>query len=515
METITDSRTWGRNGSCMGSLYPCPADVVDSRPHLLTGAYESGSKASHFSPFGAPPDFQSRGRIGGAGGKVREGVIVTRRIVSSPRFCSFPKLPRFACLQLIVAASTLSSSVLAADTVDAQTPAAPVAPSALVGMQTDNGQGAAPAAPPSGANTVGGAGGPSVSLGTDGATAPAGAAPAATAPAADKAPEEPKEKKKHWLDKFAGSAIFNQTSANLNTFFPSLQADRNPTVDTFLLFLPRYALSKDFQVRARIGVSYEFTNGDTTYRNEPMLTDAGFQLFYRGIPAFANIKIQPNIGVAVPTSKASLARGMYFNPTLGLQASYANEHVLGGEFGAILIGSYSHPVYNAKAATQDPRPYAVQTMGGSSASDGQQISPGPMNASDQFAISAIVVQEWGKFEPGLWMQVRSEFLYSPKDVPGVRSLNDPNTIRNGTYFAAWLDYHLNEWLTPELGYYMSRRTLADNGKIGNPFFSEYQDMRVYLGANIQLDSLFKSVLGVRAESGIVRAQNKKTPMMAF
>ncbi|MFO0663655.1 MAG: hypothetical protein U0174_06865 [Polyangiaceae bacterium] len=431
---------------------------------------------------------------------------MTRRIVS-----------RLVVLQLLVAGSSFSAAALADESAPA-TPSKDVAPNnagqaGLVGMQTDATQ--APGAQPSGANTVGGAG-PSLTLGgsADGSGATAGATGTAPGTTPDAPKEEKKEEKKHWLDKFAGSSLFSQTSANLNTFFPSLQADRNATVDTYLLFGPRYALSKDFQLRGRAGVSYEFTNGDTTYRNEPMFIDTGFSLFYRGIPAFANIKIAPNIGVALPTSKASLARGMYFNPNLGVQAAYGNDHFLGGEFGAIFIVSYSHPVYNSKAALRDPAPYALSTVGGSTAADGQQTSPGPMNVSDNLAFNFIVTQEWGKFEPGLWMSVRSEFLYTPKELPGVRSVADPNTVRNNTYFAAWLDYHLNDWFTPELGYYMARRSLADNGKYGNPFFSEYQDMRVYLGANIQLDSLFKSVLGVKAESGIVRAQNK-TPMMAF
>ena len=107
------------------------------------------------------------------------------------------------------------------------------------------------------------------------------------------------------------------------------------------------------------------------------------------------------------------------------------------------------------------------------------------------------------------------FSKDQTNVPGqsVSRLENPSNIRNGTYFSFWLDYEANSWLTPEIGYFMSRSLLRADGTYGNPFFDANQDMRVYLGANINIDNLAKAIEGGDAEGGVVRAKNRQGPAL--
>ena len=84
--------------------------------------------------------------------------------------------------------------------------------------------------------------------------------------------------------------------------------------------------------------------------------------------------------------------------------------------------------------------------------------------------------------------------------------------RQTHYFSTWLDYNFNSWFTGEVGYWLSRTTFNEAGKYGNPYWDRYQDMRVYLGASIQLDNLVKTIQGgSEGEAGVVRAKNSKQP----
>jgi len=67
----------------------------------------------------------------------------------------------------------------------------------------------------------------------------------------------------------------------------------------------------------------------------------------------------------------------------------------------------------------------------------------------------------------------------------------------------------------EVGYQFARSVLDEDGSYGNPIFSRYQDMRVYLGFNIGLDSLYKSFAGESAESGVIRATNERRLVLSF
>ena len=341
------------------------------------------------------------------------------------------------------------------------------------------------------------------------------------APKKDTVAPAKKEEKAPKPRPFAGSQLFVQTSMSTTAVFRKQQQDPNTTADMSLFFLPRYTISKDWQLRGRTTFTYEFTNSDTTQtRNEPRFGDTGLQLFYRGIPSFGGIKAAVAVGLTAPTSPESRARTMVLSPGLSVQLAKSFENVGGGEIDVLVLGSYSHPFYTkTTGGIRGDFPYQRACWGGGSSCEDQL--GGAANASDILSYSAIVAGSWGKFSPAFWFNMSHQFLYtfSPeKDVnPATGTtasrLSDPNTVRNATYFSFWLDYEATSWLTPEIGYFMSRSLLRADGTYGNPFFDRYQDMRVYLGANINLDNLEKAIEGGDAEGGVVRAKNRRGPAL--
>lgn len=356
---------------------------------------------------------------------------------------------------------------------------------------------------------------PAVSVGTS-PTTPATDTPAAAAPEPAKKPA-PRP--------FAGSALYTQNSMTTGTVFAGQQQDYNPTVESSLWFLPRYSINESFQLRGRLIMNYEWTNSDTTtYRNEPMLSDTTLQLFYRKIPKLP-LGIQPALAVnaALPTSKLSRSRTMVFTPGATLQLVKGIEHFLGGE--AMILSSliYSHPIYQSQnAVVVDPRPSgAFSCVGGNACSD---LLSGSMNPSDTLAYAFLFEVEWGHWAPAVYYLGASQWAYSPREVnnpvdgtPVGRPAGfEPTSVRQTHYFSAWLDYNFNSWFTGEVGFWNATSAINGNGKYANPFFNQYADTRVYLGASIQLDNLVKTLQGGSdGEAGVVRAKNRKQPMWNF
>jgi hypothetical protein len=361
---------------------------------------------------------------------------------------------------------------------------------------------------------------PAVSIGTS-----------TTAPATDTsqaAAEEPKKKPKP--RPFAGTQIYNQNSMTTGTVFRGQQQDYNPTIDSTLWLLPRYAINDAFQLRGRLIISYEYTNSDTTtYRNEPMLSDTSLQLFYKKIPEIPGIGVKPMIAanIALPTSKVSRARTLYFTPGVTAQFSKTVEHVAGGELMFISSVIYSHPIYNQRVpGVIDERDIQAQRCGAGGAC-GDLLS-GTLNPSDALSYTFLATGEWGKFSPALYYLGSSQFAYTPKDINESDVVvggnptpvtsgqpQGPTNVRQTHYFSAWLDYNFNPWLTGEVGYWNSRAALTEAGTRGNIIWDRYTDTRVYLGVNVNIDNLMKALEGGETDAGIVRAKNTKMPMFRF
>lgn len=419
-------------------------------------------------------------------------------------------MKRSTCLSgLLVGLSIATASVASAAPEEGST-ASQESADQVAQQQPTDGSGTAPtAAAPAGGDGAQPAQ-PAVTIGT-GTSTPAKDQPQAAA-------EEPEKKPKPRA--WAGTQIFATTSMTTATVFRGQQQDYNPTVESALWLLPRYRLSKDFQLRGRTIINYEYTNSDTTVtRNEPVVSDTTLQLFYNSIPEIAGIKPQVALNVGLPTSKVSRSRTMLFSPGATLQLVKGFEHVIGGEI--MLLGSliYSHPIYRSRnAEASDPVPYAFQCLGGNNCQD---IVSGVMNPSDVLAYAFLIAGEWGKWSPALYYLGSSQWTYGPKEVSYLgRPVEgpagfDPVGVRQTSYFSAWLDYHANSWLTPEVGYWLSRSALTEAGTRGNPFFDRYQDMRVYLGFNVNIDNLMQQLEGNAGEAGVVRAQNTRRPFFNF
>jgi hypothetical protein len=367
---------------------------------------------------------------------------------------------------------------------------------------------AAPAAEPAPAAAAE----PGISIGTPGV-------PGADSPSASA--EDPKKpaKARPW----AGSQIFATTSMTTATVFKAQNQYSNPTVDSSIWLMPRFAINEAFQLRALLIYSYEFTNADDTVtKNEPRFSDTTLSLFYRKIPEIPG-GIKPAIAVTagLPTSPESRARTLVVNPGATLQLVKAFEKVLGGEVDLIVSGLYSHPLY--RSTTPELRgtaPYAYQCIGGTSCQD--QLS-GTFNVSDSFGYSLILSGEWGKWSPALFYRGTSQWSYhgsnatNPVDGTTITATPGfgPTHLRQRSYFSAWLDYNANAWFTAELGYWLDRTTLGEDGTRGNIFFDKNQDMRVYLGASFNIDNIMKQLEGGPTEAGIVRAKNTHSPIWHF
>lgn len=375
--------------------------------------------------------------------------------------------------------------------------------------------------PPSGttAPTVGdgssGEAQPAVSIGTTVSPTPATDTPQAAA-------EEPKAKPKP--RPFAGTQVFAQTSMTTATVFQGQMQYSDPTVESSLWLLPRYAINKDFQLRGRFIINYEMTNSDETKtRNEPVVSDTTFQLFYRSLPTFAGIKPMASFNLGLPTSKVSRARTMVVSPGLGGQLVRGFENVAGGEIDVIAGVTFTHPFYRyTTSETINPTPYAFSCFGGNACQD--QLS-GTFNTANSLSYTLIVSGEWGKWSPALFFLGSSAWAYSGRDdlqfqgrpIGTVENTGQqsPNAVRQSSYFSAWLDYSANSWLTAEVGYWLSRSVLTEGGKYGNPIWDRYNDMRVYIGANFNLDNIMKALEGEGGEGGVIRAKSKKQPMFNF
>lgn len=348
--------------------------------------------------------------------------------------------------------------------------------------------------------------------------------PASSSDKPGESPAEPGEKKK--ARPWANSSIYTVVSMTTPTVFKGQQQYSNPTVDSSIWFLPRYAISEAFQLRGRLIFNYEFTNSDTTVtRNEPRFSDTVLQLYYRKIPELAGIKPQVFVQAAAPTSPESRARTLYFSPGAGFSLNKTFEHVGGGEIALVGSLAYSHPIYRGtNPEVRGNRPYALQCAGGATCGD---LLSGTMNPSDVLVYSATASGTWGKWSPALFYLGSSQWVYHPNgdaEVPiaGGQTVTAQApadfgraSVRQTSYFSVWLDYEVNAWLTPEIGYSMSRAALTEDGKYGNPFWDRYQDTRAFIGANVNIDALIEKMAGGGDEqAGILRAKNTtKTPVL--
>lgn len=332
------------------------------------------------------------------------------------------------------------------------------------------------------------------------------AAPVA-APAAEAVAKAPESK---FADRFAGSQAWFQTSTNIGALNKGLNQDYNPTVQSFLSLSPRFAINADWQVRARIGVNYEWTDSDTTStRHVAQLTDTSLQLFYNAIPRFFGVKAQVAPFVVLPTSDASNTRTMRLQPGLLTQLSRGFELPGEASLFAIANASYQRPLYSytTPGIDNERAPGTVQCLASDTDPSCQNQLSGLASPRDILAWTLILVGSWGDFSPGLAFQMSHQFPYKfSKEDPRITVQTEaPNGVRVFSSFSVWLDYTPLPWFTAELGYSFSRQLLNGNAQWGNVIWDKYQDGQLYLGFNFGLDTLYKTLTGdADEEGGVVR-----------
>ncbi len=335
-------------------------------------------------------------------------------------------------------------------------------------------------------------------------------------PQKDKTSKEKPKEKLRW----AGTSYFQQVGVSPDVVAPGLVQTYAPVADTFMLFNPRYALTQDWQLRARMTANYEFTdnaNSTTTRSHELVFGDILPEIDYRGIPALWGIKTIAALGSGIPTSPASQARTMITSPFAKVTFDKSFDKFLGGELELIVGATYSHPLYRYTTAQLNDQPaYAAACYGaGSDASCANQAS-GAANVENSLTAAFIATAKWGKWSPTILYYLFNQWTYQFQPIAGV--VPEPNgstNFRQSSYFNAALDYEVNDWFTAEIGYQMYRTILTGESTIGNPFWDPYQDMRVYLGVNIALDSLYEAIQGKKDEEGILRTKNERRPTSTF
>jgi len=329
-----------------------------------------------------------------------------------------------------------------------------------------------------------------------------------TPPQDKTATEKPKEQLR-----WAGTQYFQQVGVSPDVFAPGLVQTYAPVVDTFILFQPRFTLTKDWQLRARIVGSFEFTNNansSTTRAQTFQFGDVTPSLVYRGIPKFGGVKMLASIGAALPTSQASQDRTLIVNPFLALTFDRSFEKVLGGELELTLSAFYYHPFYQytTPGTLSDPQ-YQPACFSAADTGCGLQSS-GAANVENSLSFLLSVSQTWGKWNPGGFFLLTNAWAYGLPALPGVEPEPDGSTtFRQSSYLNVFLDYNVNDWFTAEIGYQMQRSILNGESKIGNPIFDPYQDMRVYLGFNVAFDRLYEAFQGKQDEAGILRTKNER------
>jgi len=337
------------------------------------------------------------------------------------------------------------------------------------------------------------------------------AAAAATPGSKDQPAPAAAPKKEEAPNPWAGSSLYTTFSFPTSGIFRGQDQSPDNTLNYFVRVAPRYTINKNWQIRGNLGGTVdvvESLNTNTVYSHEFVWNDPSFQFFYTGLEKLpGGIKLVGGPTLRLPLSKASFAQTLLFSPGVTAQFSKMFES-MGGQTMLVWSLGYQRPVYMSQTPTTDlPYPRATYTGPQSAGTTDDQFTSA-VNVRDSFSFIGFGVQTWGKWEPGFFLFVNGQLPYGLKDL-GLRQDNvNAWRARTSTYFGLFLDYEVNDWFIPEVGYQMFRSVLDADGTYGNPFFGQYQDTQVYVGANIQLNVLWKEIKGEDVEGGVVRAARK-------
>lgn len=315
--------------------------------------------------------------------------------------------------------------------------------------------------------------------------------------------------------RWAGSEYFQQIGVTPGTFAPGLTQTPESIVDTFILIQPRFALTKDWQIRLRIIASYEFTDNSystTTRANDFTFGDITPSLAFTGIPKFAGFKLTPSAFLGLPVSPQSQARSMIVSPGAALSLNRTFEKVLKGDVSVTLIAQYSHPLYRYTTAGLNDEPqYQPACFGAGDTCDMQ--ASGAANPENNLNVGVLAGWQWGKFGIDALYYLFNSWVYGFGTLPGVeQEPNGATAFRQLSYFSAEVSWDFTSFFTAALGYQMFRSILTGESTIGNPIWDPNQDMRIYAGATIKLDKLYDTLRGVKEpEKGVVHVQNERKP----
>ncbi|MCK6548943.1 hypothetical protein L6R52_24070 [Myxococcota bacterium] len=293
--------------------------------------------------------------------------------------------------------------------------------------------------------------------------------------------------------RFAGSVLVAQLSANLNVFDAALQLTQNPTVDSLLLFAPRYHVADWLFVRARLSLAYELTDSDvTTKRHELELGDGVLGATFTGIPSVLGAKATLGAQLTLPLSKVSRAKTLLLGPAVVVGVSRELRDVVGGTLSLKATGSYARPIYGSiTPRLVDERPYAPQCHGG--ATDCFDQLSGAANVRDALSWGLAGAGVWGPISVNLTFDLAHQFPYPFSELEGVLPSDDAPSVRMISSTSLGVTYALTDVVGVELSYSMMRNLIAGDGTWGNPFYDRYQDMRLNVGATLDLERFYDAL----------------------
>jgi hypothetical protein len=299
-------------------------------------------------------------------------------------------------------------------------------------------------------------------------------------------------------------------------------------------------------VNFRFDLYKEFTNSDdTTYYQQNIFGDIWTNVAYsRGL-------IRKNgwsTGVSAvarflfPTSLTSQAAGVITTAGGGAALNQGIPINRGSEWfpsaRLSLSGFYTHPFVRSTTAQNEELVNIPRTTINGVTGQSNQLSGGFLTEHQVLSVFDSGMQITPKLGMTLDMIFIQQWRYAPSnkfDAPGCDGIavkvqngiacatpgvanTSPQRYRLLSYFLASVDYQLTDELNVELGYYNFGLQLGPDGERRNPLWSP-QNSRVYLSANISLDTLYERIRGAAdadapTEKGNIVSRNRvANPML--
>jgi hypothetical protein len=277
----------------------------------------------------------------------------------------------------------------------------------------------------------------------------------------------------------------------------------DPVYSWLMRFQPRYYVTKQLQLRLKVGLAVEWTNADdTTTYHEPLWEDIWLDAVYGNLykDRFTGIAVTPTLRFTLPVSKASRARSLYLGiaPGFNLMRGFKLPH----HMTLNVAYAFSYTKYlNEYTTVQYEAPTIMTCTGGGGVCDRFSHS-GARNPSHLFMNSFVV--DWGitkKLKFSGMFGVVNALLYdlTPAAITVAGGTNvdvatDPHnnvSLRAAMIYSFELAYDVHPAISVSLGSYTYNPQLTEGSSYRAPFFNRYTEL--VLSTTISLDRIVAGI----------------------